>query len=457
MAILLVANSCKKFVSGHDISPNSASEATPQLLLSASELAVFATYGGSFSRNSSMWSQQSAGCQFQSQAVDEYALDEGDVANEWQVIYNGLKNSKILKEKSGVENPYYQGISNVNTALLLGVATDFWGDVPYSDALKGQSLQLDAEYDSQEFVIQQIQSMLSEAIAMFNQPNNILYPASDDYIYGGDIQKWKGLAYLLKARYAARISKRDANWFTTALKYTDSAVANGFISESSDANCKFGTKSNEYNQWYAFVKVERTGYMYADSAFVGSMLANNDPRVSYYFTKNDSGKYAGSLLGSYNTDNVSEIGGYFGSQNSPTPIATYTELMFIRAEAFLAAGNKPASAAAHNSAVLAHVLQITGSAAPAGFVTSTASENAGSITLNKIMSQKYISNYTMLEVFNDWRRTNIPALSKNPNATLSGIARRYPTSIEERLYNPKSASHLAGINDLASKKVWWDN
>jgi hypothetical protein len=457
IAILLGSNSCKKFVSGYEVSPNSASEANPALLLSASELAVFATYGGSISRNASMWTQQSAGCQFQSQAIDEYALDEGDVQNEWQVVYQGMKNARVLKEKAGTDNPNYQGISNVITALLLGVTTDIWGDVPYRDAFKGQELQYTAEYDNQQQVIGDIQTLLSDAVTLLSNNSNLLSPGSDDFIYGGDVQKWKGLAYALKARYAARLSKRNASWYIDALKFSDSAIANGFKSGAADANCVFGNKSNEYNQWYAFVKVERTGYIYTDSGFVHMMVANNDPRVPFYFSQNDSGKYAGSALGSYNTDNVSEIGSYFASQSSPTPIATYTELLFIRAEAYLAAGNKPDAAKTYNSAVLAHVQQVTGAAAPGAFVASTASESAGSISQTKIMTQKYIAGYTMTEVFSDWRRTDIPKLSKNPNATLSGIPRRYPCSLEERLYNSKAAGHLFGINDLATARVWWDN
>jgi Starch-binding associating with outer membrane len=456
--IFLVSNeSCKKFINSQDISPNAASNASAPLLLSASELAVFATYGGSISRNTSIWVQQSAGCQFQSQAVDEYALDEGDVANEWQVIYNGLKNAKFLKEKAGPENPYYQGISDVVTALLVGAATDLWGDVPFRDALKGESGKFTAEYDPQSQVIQDIQDSLTLAIQRLSNANNLFFPGTDDYIYGGDVKKWKALAYLLKARYAMRISKRDANWHVNALKYTDSAMVSGFTNSDFNANCVFGNKSNEYNQWYAFVKVERTGYIYAGKKFVDTMVSIQDPRVAYYFTQNDSGKYAGSALGTYNTTNVSEIGPAFGSKNSPTPLATFSELLFIRAEAFLAAGNKTEAANAHNNAIKSHVLNITGVPASGAFLTSQANETSSTISLSKIMFHKYIATYTMLEAFNDWRRTGIPTLTKNPKSSLGAIARRYPSSIEERLYNAKAAGFIFGINDLATAKVWWDN
>jgi hypothetical protein len=451
LGIILFAGACKKYVEGEDISPNVPANAPPPLILSAAELSVFANYGGNMSRLASMWAQQNAGCQFQSEANDQYQVDEGDISNEWSVIYvQGLKNLKVLKEKAGAENPHYQGISNVLTALLLGTATDFWGDVPFTDALKGEALQYTAAYDKQEDVLKNIQTLLSDGISLLNSSNNIIVPGGDDFIYGGDPARWIGFAYLLKARYHMRSSKRDATWYTKALAAVDSAKANGFTDGAADANCVFGTNANEYNQWYAFSKISRRGYIKANKTFTDIMNGLNDPRRSFYFTKNDSGKFEGSALGSSNTRNVSEIGTYFASANSPTPIATYAELCFIEAEAALASGDKTRAANAHNDGVIGHLTQVTGSA-DAAYVAANASETASSIDLNKIMTQKYIAGYTMLEPYHDWRRTGIPALVKNPRSNLTGIARRLPTSIDERLYNSKATV----VNNLL-EPVWWD-
>lgn len=456
------STSCKKFVDGENISPNLASNVNPALLLSASELAVFSTHGGQISRTASMWVQQSAGCQQQSEAYDAYAVDEGDVDNEWTDLYGkGLKNLKKLKEVAGSDNPYYQGIADILSADLVGVATDFWGDIPWSDALKGESQQYTAKYDKQEDILNSIQNLLSAGIENLRKPEtaNKLLPATDDYIYNGDPQKWIAFAYVLKARYHMRTSKHRPTWHVEALKNLDSAYANGFTGSDANANCIFGSNSAEYNQWYAFTKVSRKAYMMASLTFTDIMKASNDPRIPFYFTKNERDNYDGSPLGSSIVDSVSDIGDFFASPTSPTPIATYVEAKFIEAEALLAAGNATAAATAHNDAVKAHVLHVTGAAAPSAFVTSNASETAGSITLQKIITQKYIAGYTMLEPYNDWRRTNFPALTKNPNATINGIARRFPTPINERLYNSAALGSLqTGINDLASdnRRVWWD-
>ncbi|RYG52836.1 MAG: SusD/RagB family nutrient-binding outer membrane lipoprotein, partial [Chitinophagaceae bacterium] len=56
----------------------------------------------------------------------------------------------------------------------------------------------------------QIQSLLDEGIADIGR-NTGLTPASDDYIYAGDMTKWRKLAYTLKARYYLHLSKAPGN------------------------------------------------------------------------------------------------------------------------------------------------------------------------------------------------------------------------------------------------------
>lgn len=450
--------SCQKFVEGYDVSPNSPSDASPDLLLAASELSVFATYGGNMSRIASMWSQQSEGTSNQSEAVGKYILDEGDVENEWDVIYTrGLKNLRLIQSKAGNESPHYTGVAQVLEALMIGVATDFWGDVPYSQAMGGLNTDqtFEAACDNQEDILAAMQTLLDDAIANCSAADSKLSPGYDDYIYEGDMAKWVGFANLLKARYHMRASGRDAGWATKALADVAAAKAAGFADASGDANCIFGTNANEFNQWYAFAKVARQNYMKAGANLVDMMNAQSDPRLPYYFTEGDTGGYYGAGLGSLDVT-ASDFGSYFASASSVTPLGTFVELSFIEAEAKLASGDKSGAADAHNAAIAAHVEQITGMAADPAWITANASEDANSITLEKIMTQKYISGFTMMEPYNDWRRTGIPALSAHPSGNLgSDMALRFPTSLGERLYNTKYGTTY-GIQEL-NMPVWWDN
>jgi len=78
------------------------------------------------------------------------------------------------------------------------------------------------------------------------------------------------------------------------------------------------------------------------------------------------------------------------------------------------------------------------------------SENAGSITLDKIMLQKRHALVGQTQPWSDWRRTGLPSISLIPGATLSAIPQRFPYSQDETIYNP----NVPSIGDI-TVKVWW--
>ena len=185
--------------------------------------------------------------------------------------------------------------------------------------------------------------------------------------------------------------------------------------------------------------------------FVDTLLSINDPRLAYYAALNDSGLYSGSSSNPDFADvSASAIGSYYGSAASIAPLATYVEAKFIEAEANLRLGNTALSANACNDAVKASVAQITG-AEDVAYETAYASETDATISLSKIMYQKYVAMFTQVEVWNDWRRTNYPALTPNPAGSQTEIPRILPTSQDERLYNPNAI-----LVENILNKVWWD-
>ncbi len=432
---------CKKFVEGEDISPNSPSNVTEGLLLSEVELSTFSNYTGDMARTTSVLIQQSAGKLFQYQDLSNYDITETVVDGNWGQIYNTcLINAQLLIDKAGDRNKYYRGIAKILKAMNLGLATDLWGDVPDKEALQGLKGVYNAAFDSQESVIADIQKNLDDAIADLKTSDNVISPGIDDYIFGGDVSKWIINAYVLKARYANRLSKRDPSGSATAaLADLANAYSAGLASSASDMKAKFGQNANENNQWFAFNQ-ERAGYMTMNSFFLNLLSGLNDPRIALYATKDANGNY---------TDQTG-IGTLYGSADSPLPLVTYVEAKFIEAEANFRLGQKAAAATAFNAAVAASVLNVTGASDPV-YEAANANENAGSITLVKIMTQKYIAMFTQPEAYADWRRTNIPALTPNAGALQNGIPRRFPTAQQERLYNTKAVV----VSDILSP-VWWD-
>ena len=450
--ILLSVVSCESFIEGWDDSPNSPTEATPQLLLSVSEVSTFMYYTGQLARTPSVFIQHTAGTDFHMEDIRDYVLLEGDNVNEWEGIYsNCLINEQLILDTYGEDNPYYAGIAKVLKAMALGLLTDLWGDVPDREALQGingvSTEQLNPHFDPQQTVIGDIQTMLTEAIADLSKPStdNILLPGVDDYIFEGDPDAWINTAWILKARYANRLSKRDASGSATnALTY----LAN-VDSEQPDCMAIYGDEANEQNQWFDFQN-DRGNYMQMGEFFIELLKSTSDPRLPFYALPDLNGEYTGSAKNESNKQ-TSDWGPFVGTEaGTDLPLVTYFEAKFIEAEANLRLGNSDDAATAYNEAVKASVLLVTG-ASDAAFEAAYASETGASITLDKIMTQKYVAMFTQPEAWSDWRRTNIPALTPNPDAEETGIPRRFPTCRSERNYN----NNAVVVSNILTP-VWWD-
>ena len=99
----------------------------------------------------------------------------------------------------------YRGIAKIMTAMYLGVLTDHFGDIPYSQALQGAA-GLKPAYDSQADIYAAIATLLQGGVADLATPSS-LSPGSDDLIHGGDLSAWATTATALGARYLNHLSK----------------------------------------------------------------------------------------------------------------------------------------------------------------------------------------------------------------------------------------------------------
>lgn len=460
--------SCNKFVSKDDISPNEPSKATLKTLLPVVEVAVFATYTGQIARNAGIFTQHFAGTDQQMIDVGLYKIVETDVTNDWTTIYNaGIRNvNELISLSESGGSPYYAGIGKINKALLLGICTDLWGDIPNKQAGLGAE-NLQPSYDKQEVVIADIQNLLSSAIMDLQASKSIESPGSDDLMNKGNLSKWIMSAWIIKARYANRLSKRDpVGSATLALSFLDSAKVAGFDEEAKSLYAQFSDKGNELNSWYAF-NSQRGNYIKLSSTLVDTLLALKDPRLIVYARKDKAKKYSGTPLGETNTTS-SSMGDYFSGDPAENPSAnklplvTFVESKFIEAEASLRSGDESRAALAYKAAVLAAIERYQDGIPADSNTYYTKFKNeyliangdlAGTATqkLSQVMLQKWIAMFSQPEIWMDWRRTNFPTLKPNPEAFISQIPRRYPTEQRERVNNLNAVI----ISDLVTP-VWWD-
>lgn len=457
LALLFSLVSCESFIEGWDESPNSPATTTPGLLLSNTQVATFANFTGQNARTAAILTQQCTGVTDQMyDEIQNYNFGEQDVENDWYTLYESCLHTPytIILDYSET-HPYYAGIAKVLLAMNLGLATDCWGDIPYREALKGLEGELNyyPHFDPQQQVIQDIQTLLDEAIVLLNAnaANNVTMPGQDDIIFGGDLNAWKITAYMLKARNAIHLTKRDESGAATnALNYLTSAYGLGLADANDDCNAYFDGAGTAQNQWWAF-ETNRGGYMRMGEFFIDLMKGIDDPRLPLLAlsVEND---YFGAPMGETNPNDYSYLGLYYNQNNATLPLITYVEAKFIEAEAELRLGNTDNAATAYNEAVIASVEKITGEAIPTAFETAEASETGSSITMEQIMLQKYIALFTQPEVWTDWRRTGYPNISPYADATgVNNIPRRYPIPQGERVNNPNAPDQYP-----ITSRVWWD-
>jgi hypothetical protein len=441
----LLLNSCQHELDTFNDNPNNPTEVTsPRTLFTGAAVGTINNSAGNLTRQISLFTQHTNGNQFQSLDCTNYFLTEMDNETDWSNIYQTGINLHQIINQFGAKYPYYSGMAKILLALNMGYATDAWGDVPFSEAFQGVN-NFSPKFDTQQNVIAQIQSYLDNAIADLSKPvsANLGLPAGDDIFYAGNIDKWKKLAYAIKARYALRLTQREGS--TVAAEKALNYLKNSFSSKDDNLIANFDGGNNQ-NLWYGFNN-QRSGYMSMGKYFVDLLQNNNDPRLPYYAELNTSGGYSGSAPEDSDTD-ASPFGNYFaGSASTSNIIFSYSEIKFIEAEAQFRLGNTADAQTALKAAVSSSLVDVTGADNPNFATTASAT-----VSLQNIITQKYSALFTTMEPYNDWRRTGFPVLKPNQNSQSKKIPLRLITPKSERTLN----SNAVVVSDV-NIPVWWDN
>lgn len=453
---------CTSYVEEYEIDPNRPQKATVQTLLSSAEVHTFSLYSGNFARILSIFMQSQCGIDRQYAAHSIYKLSESDVNNDWTNAYaGGLMDAQTLIAQAQEEKkPHYVALGKIVKAMQLGFLSACWGDVPNREAFQGAQNR-NPHYDGQEIVYQDVQTLLDEGINLLHGEAGTVNGAalgSDDLIHGGDVQKWIGTAYILKARFYNHLSKLDPSGSAQkALAALDSAYAYQ-TSSAGDCNAVFGANASNNNLWYQFST--QRGDIAMGAFIVDTMLSLSDPRLPIYATTDAEGAYSGYPPGgSSDLDpyGVSFLGVYFGGYDPNNETAgapasagmvTFAEAKFIEAECALRAGDAARAQAAYTTGLDA-ALSLPGVENSAAYRQS---QLEGPLTLEKIMFQKYMALFTQAETWTDYRRTGFPRLKPPPGLSLDAFPRRFPTALSERQNN----SSAPVITSTITPRMWWD-
>ncbi|MCV6631367.1 MAG: SusD/RagB family nutrient-binding outer membrane lipoprotein [Flavobacteriaceae bacterium] len=377
-------------------------------------------------RMAGIFMQQFIGFDAQQVAFTQYAVDEGTLANFWEFgLYTGsLRDCQDIitrAEKQG-DAPHTAALAKIYMAANLGITTNIWGDIPYSQAFKGTE-NLSPSYDSQEDIYNSIQNLLDEAIADFEKADAI-GPL-------GNLVKadWIATAHALKARFYMQLTKRDPEAATKALGELEKTLKSN--DESPIFN--FENTPNGGNP-LALFGVQRPNTLIIDPFFAN--LMNEDPRKEKYMTPNVDGD---QLFFENSNANL-----FWAQFESPSPLISFWEVKFLEAEALALTGGDATDALKKAIEANMEYLGISSGDIDTYKATITTAD------IETIIIEKYKAMYgsNPIQAWNDYRRTGYPAITANAQgangSNPSGVVPRrflYPDS--ERLSN--TASYKAAI------------
>jgi len=451
--LITIVSSCSKWIDPDiNVDPDAPASVTMGLLLPSieSDLAYSLVSGNDVTRPQSMWMQQTTGIARQSLAQGTYLFRSNNVSNLWSTVYSsiGMDIKVLLDQAAEKESPHFAGVAKILMAYNLGMATDMWGDIPYTEAFQGKA-NLTPKFDSQEEIYNTIQTLLDEAINDLSSNDNKV-GLSGDYIYGGKLEDWINAANALKARYYIHLTEVDAGNYAKALASASKAfeLGDGF----KDMKFVWDDSESGANPLYQFLR-DRTGDLVMGKTFIDMMLDINDPRLPAFATfAKDTTLYRGSGMAEIDKD-ASLPGPAVASRNSPSYFIMLAELYFIKAEAELAGGDETAAKADIKAAINASMdsYGVSPGTWVDDYCTANVDTKSGDELKKELFKQKYIALFYQQEVWTDFRRSNnIIGLVKNPNAD-NDFPARYPYAQSSISYNPNTPD-FGTINN----KLWWD-
>jgi hypothetical protein len=472
---LTAFSSCKKFLDVNT-DPNKPTDVPPKLLLPTTTVGMGWANGNELGRAAGVLIQYNAGLGTTTNPAiyDTYVLD-GGMDNQWNSeIYGGtVTNLRILISKTNGTSPAYSGIAKLELAYVISMATDLWGDVPYSQAGFGVTYP-QPRFDKQQDIylgnstlgIQSLFNLVREGIADLDK-TSALKPTSDDLIYAGDLAKWKRMGNTLLLKLALQVSNVAKD---TTISVINSALAStaGLISDSTyDFKLPFlSTAVGNKNPYFLYDYTNRPDEEMASTRFINLMKSQNDTlRLAKFYTK-PNGVFTGYDNGAVTTTpaaaNRSRYNTYVVGTNGEAPLRLITSFQraFILAEAALTLGIAGDPNALYQEGIRMSMQKVgmTPTEITTYFAANPLVVNLTGTTpdkLKQIITQKYISLVgNGIEAYNDYRRTGYPVLALSLKAggdDPSSIPKRFAYQPGEATRNPNQPNPRIKTN----VKVWW--
>ncbi|WP_203293762.1 SusD/RagB family nutrient-binding outer membrane lipoprotein [Luteirhabdus pelagi] len=399
--------SCEDLLKGSNLEddPNTVGEVPTVNLISQAELVAVYLAESDAVRYGGIFSNYIVGLNNQWAGYENYSFTPTDFDALWSNLYvEGITQARLGKAsaQSEADDDAY-ATALFFEAMFLGELAASFGDVPDSEA--GGSTDSPV-YDPQAQVLQNVQSLLDEAIAVGGGATFYFSDSSGGTSSGTTLQE---LAYTLKARY-----------YLLVRNYGDalSAAQNG-ISNNGDGLYAVHTNSGgAQNLYWQFAFLQRAGDTTTENSYLEELVDTTNDVNRLLDTPGESARY--NFYYDENGDyNLEEGVGIFGP-DANAPIVSWYENQLILAEAAYRTNNETLARNTLNG-VRAELADQYG----ASFPNSTAS---GNTLLRHILEEKYITLFPSAQTAHDLARTD----------NLLGVPLKQGSQLPQRFLYPQA-------------------
>ena len=220
------------------------------------------------------------------QLVYNYVISENNVRQMWN-LYNQFGNAQYMLAQARKEcesdkgNPAMIGVALTLRSWIGHILTDTYGNVPYSKAgliaLQGDQFEYTTQYDEQKDIYYDLLRSMEEANRCFAKAQEMVdaktlttadFNAICDFMYGGNIDKWRRFANSLYLRLLMRVSNK-------ALEESEGIIALG----------------DEYGDLNVIEKINEIYDSYLSGGGDYPVMRNLDDSARMQFSSKDSALY----------------------------------------------------------------------------------------------------------------------------------------------------------------------
>ena len=394
--------------------------------------------------------------------------------NRWSNCYTSNEQLRVVLEKSEEGAKNLRWACRIFSAYLWLYNVDSYGDMPYSEALRGAAEfggilkpAYDPEKDIYLDLLAKLKAIGDEMAAGLGSDEI----GAGDFLFKGDVKKWQRFCNSLRLRGAMRLSVAEPAIAKTHIEEIAGNPSKYPLIETNADNAYFWwlNTSDHYERWYDNSRGRDDHGLF--DTFIDHLKSMEDPRISSIAKRSTGdGEYRGYINGAATNPtpraNYSRIGAMYRDDPAGfTPFYKSCETYYILAEAAMLGWNVGTTAqAAYEKAVRLSMEDNKISTEDAD--AYLAGKGKWNNTKERIYWDLWVALFKEnMEAWSLYRRTGIPTPDVNyvcVNSIYGSDHNSQPFRIQypdrERLYNQDNYKKAnVGIVDFCwGRQLFWD-